>query len=80
MVRLRPSDTMSGPELQKARQRTGLTQAELATAVGCSELYVSKLELGRGKLGTELCTRIRRVLQGSEDSLNPPPFGRNSDP
>ena len=70
---------MSGPELQSARQRAGMTQAQLAAAVGCSELHVSKLELGRGKLGTGLCTRIRRVLQGSEGSLNPPPFGRSSD-
>ena len=60
MVRLRPSDTMSARELQGARQRAGMTQAQLAAAVGCSELHVSKLELGRGKLGTGLCTRIRR--------------------
>ena len=37
MVRLRPSDTMSGPELQSARQRAGMTQAQLAAAVGCSD-------------------------------------------
>ena len=79
MVRLRPSDTMSGPELQSARERTGMTQAQLAAAAGCSELHISKLELGMGKLGTGLCIRIRQALQGSEGSLNPPPFGRSSD-
>ena len=76
MPRRQPSDTMNALELQSARQRAGLTQAELAAAVGCTASHVRALEMGRAEMGTDLCTRIRRVLQGSKGSLNPPPFGQ----
>jgi len=79
MVRLRPSDTMSGPELQSARQRGGMTEAQLAAAVGCTASHIRALEMGRTEMGTDLCTRIRRALRGSDSSLAPPPFGRSSD-
>lgn len=39
-------DQLVGPALRVARERAGLTRADLATALGCSYAKVRRVEIG----------------------------------
>jgi transcriptional regulator with XRE-family HTH domain len=57
------AESALGQRMRRLRSRTGLTQAELATAAGLSTSYVSLIESGRRAPGPEAQIRLARVLQ-----------------
>lgn len=46
------------------RIEAGLTQVELARRVGCTASYISRIEIGTGKLTVEMEARILSGLRG----------------
>ena len=60
------------PGLQTARQRLGLSQAELAARSGVSEKTISRLERG-GRAHYVTLERLRKALRVSRQQLLRPP-------
>lgn len=59
-----------GPRVRSARTALGLTQAELAKAIGVDQPRVSKIERGRmANVGPDLLRRLARTLSVSADHL-----------
>ncbi len=61
-----------GKLIQKARQDRGLTQAEMAKALGTSQSAVNRIENGGQNLSMEMLARISDVLNSEIVSLNKP--------
>ncbi|MFQ6018895.1 MAG: helix-turn-helix transcriptional regulator [Kiloniellaceae bacterium] len=57
------------------REHRGLTQAELASRVGLSKIYISQIETGRRTGATKTLTRIARALGVGLDDLAAWPQG-----
>lgn len=55
-----------GQRIRQARQLAGMSQAQLAEALGCDQSTVSRLEDGRG-LTSDLLTRIAAATNQSID-------------
>ena len=53
---------MIGAELRKARQTTGLTQEQLASAAGLHRTYVSMLERDKKSPTVDVLFRLCRAL------------------
>jgi len=51
-----------GERLKSAREKAGLTQAEVATRAGINTNYYAVVERGEGNLSVEKLNRIMRVL------------------
>jgi transcriptional regulator with XRE-family HTH domain len=51
----------SPKSLREGRHAIGLTQAQVAELVGCSDVYVSLMESGQRKPGRDLAVRIERL-------------------
>lgn len=51
-----------GMRLQKARQRSGMTQARLAEEIGVSVGYISQIERGFTKVNLESLCRITNAI------------------
>lgn len=63
--------------IRQIRKRAGMTQAELASAVGCTPGAVCHYETGRRKVGSELCRVFIKAfekhgLKVTFDDLFPP--------
>lgn len=56
-------DQSLGQRLAAARQRCGMTQADLAEKLGVSKAAVAHLEHGRVKLSVERLVQIAKVLR-----------------
>jgi transcriptional regulator with XRE-family HTH domain len=57
-------------KLRTLRQRRGMTQKQLAELLGFStEVYISALENGRRKPGTELVLRLATIFGVTTDQL-----------
>ena len=54
---------------QKARKAKGMTQGELANAIGCSRSTISYYESGKLQPPPEILTRIAELLEVPEDVL-----------
>lgn len=50
-----------GALVRESRRRAGLTQAELAEAIGTTQAAISKIENGRVLAGLELLERVARA-------------------
>jgi len=61
-----------GKLIQKTRQDRGLTQAEMAKALGTSQSAVNRIENGGQNLSMEMLARISDVLNSEIVSLNRP--------
>ena len=61
-----------GKLIQKTRQDRGLTQAEMAKALGTSQSAVNRIENGGQNLSMEMLARISDVLNSEIVSLNKP--------
>lgn len=61
-----------GKLIQKNRQDRGLTQAEMAKALGTSQSAVNRIENGGQNLSMEMLARISDVLNSEIVSLNKP--------
>lgn len=61
--------SFSGPKLQAARERAGLTQAELAAMVGISRQTVGAIETGRHGTSFELACKLADALGVRIESL-----------
>jgi UDP-N-acetylglucosamine 1-carboxyvinyltransferase len=61
-----------GKLIQKTRQDRGLTQAEMAKALGTSQSAVNRIENGGQNLTMEMLARISDVLNSEIVSLNKP--------
>lgn len=48
--------------MKEARKRKGMTQIELANAVGASQAHISKLENGTEQVSPDLAKRLAEVL------------------
>ena len=57
-----------GEKLKAARQRAGMTQAQLAAALGCKQKDVSRWEAGR-EPGALTVKKMAQVLGCSMDDL-----------
>lgn len=57
-----------GEKLRKARQAAGMTQAQLAEAIGCKQKDVSRWEAGR-EPGVLTVKKMAQVLGCSMDDL-----------
>lgn len=51
-----------GNKLQEARSRAGLSQADVALALGVSQSYVSRVESGSENVTLLTCERFARVV------------------
>ncbi len=51
------------------REHRAMTQAQLATAVGTSSVYVSQLERGERRVGRKLRAKLSRALEVDPDLL-----------
>lgn len=51
-----------GERLKSAREKAGLTQAQVATKAGVNANYYAVVERGEGNLSVEKLNRIMRVL------------------
>lgn len=58
--------SLLGSQLRTQRQRLGLTQMDLATALGTSRQYVWSVETGRQTVGPTQAARIARAVQAPE--------------
>lgn len=65
-----------GEQLKKARRQKGLTQTELANKLNCSEMMVSRYEVGLNNIPTKKLEKIAKILNksvsyffGEEDSV-----------
>lgn len=52
----------SGPEVARIRSEKGLTQIDVANAIGCHFVTISKLETGRQKMTLDWLARLAPVL------------------
>ena len=59
---MRPDLDVLGAKIREARQRLGLTQAELSNRVDCSPEWISKIERGKASPSLVTVTRIGREL------------------
>ena len=51
-----------GTALREHRKQQGLTQAELAAAIGTSRSYISEVECGRENISLERAERLAQAL------------------
>ena len=58
-----------GPMIKQCRMQAGLTQAELAFAIGCSEEHLSRIENGRKTISFDALVRLTRLFGVSADAL-----------
>lgn len=58
-----------GEKLREARQRAGMTQAQLAEAIGCKQKDVSRWEAGQIEPGVLTVKKMAHVLGCSMDDL-----------
>jgi len=58
-----------GEKLREARQRAGMTQAQLAAAIGCKQKDVSRWEAGQIEPGVLTVKKMAQVLGCSMDDL-----------
>ncbi|HEX3028754.1 MAG TPA: helix-turn-helix transcriptional regulator [Clostridia bacterium] len=59
-----------GTEISRLRKEVGLTQKQLAKAVGVTEGFISEVEAGRKVLNGDLLTRISKALHREVDKLD----------
>jgi len=52
-----------GEALKAARDKTGITQVELAAELGCNHSFVTLMEKGKRAPGTEVALKIERSLK-----------------
>ncbi|HLZ69002.1 MAG TPA: XRE family transcriptional regulator [Dehalococcoidia bacterium] len=68
------SDSDIGQNIQRARYQRGLTQAELATAVGLDRTAISRIEAGARSLAATELARVAAALDAAvPDLLQPAP-------
>ena len=65
-----------GEQLKRARKQKGLTQIELAKKLDCSEMMVSRYEVGLNNIPTKKLEKVAKILNksvsyffGEEDSV-----------
>ena len=58
-----------GRRFKECRERAGLTQAELAGKVGCTEQYISVIECGVNFPAYNRLVRILNILGVSDDAV-----------
>lgn len=58
-----------GEKLREARQRAGMTQAQLAEAIGCKQKDVSRWEAGLFEPGVLTVKKMAQALGCSMDDL-----------
>ena len=58
-----------GEKLKAARKAAGLTQAQLAEAIGCKQKDVSRWEAGQIEPGGRIVKKMAQVLGCSMDDL-----------
>ena len=58
-----------GEKLKQARQRAGMTQAQLADAIGCKQKDVSRWEAGLIEPGVLTVKKMAQALGCSMDDL-----------
>ena len=58
-----------GEKLRAARQRAGMTQAQLAEAIGCKQKDVSRWEAGQIEPGVLTVKKMAQALGCSMDDL-----------
>ena len=58
-----------GEKLKQARQRAGMTQAQLAEAIGCKQKDVSRWEAGQIEPGVLTVKKMAQALGCSMDDL-----------
>lgn len=58
-----------GEKLKAARRAAGMTQAQLAEAIGVNQMHVSRWESGKVEPGVLIVKRMAEVLNCSMDDL-----------
>lgn len=58
-----------GEKLREARQRAGMTQLQLAQAIGCYQKDIARWELGKIEPGVLTVKKMAQVLGCSMDDL-----------
>jgi transcriptional regulator with XRE-family HTH domain len=67
-----------GERLRTLRERAGLTQADLAKALGTKQANISNTERGIGGITVRRLARLSQVLRASPNEiLGDPQFGEN---
>ena len=59
-----------GPAIREIRQRTGISVSQLAVSVGCTQGYMSNVELGHKQPTVEFLARVARQLGCSLDAIS----------
>lgn len=52
---------MTGAELAEARHRLGMTQAQLADALGLARLFISQMETGVREVSDRTAAQVRQL-------------------
>lgn len=60
---------MLGDFLKKYREKYNLTQTEMASKIGTSQMYYSQIEFGTKKPGFTMVKRIARALDVEESFI-----------
>lgn len=58
-----------GTRIKNVRQKRGITQVELAEAVGCSNTYISYVEKGVKCMSLEMFVTVVQKLHASADEI-----------
>ncbi len=69
-----------GLKVKKLRQLAGLTQSDLADAIGCSVEHISRIETGRRTISVDNLVRIARLFGLSADDMLRTADPKNIDP
>ena len=69
-----------GKRIQQAREERGLTQAELAARLRCTQSALSNYELGKRKPNLDLLNEIAEVLNKPLDYFFEPVAAKKDDP
>lgn len=73
------SYVMTGDEIREARERAGLTQAQLGKAVGVSLRTIGNWERGETPVAPRMQSRLLQALNAEHPSVRRDPLGEASD-
>lgn len=70
---MKSQNVIVGENIRRARKRAGLSQAQLAAAIGCQQPLVSRIETGVVSCTLEVLYAVSRATQTSPAVLLPAP-------
>lgn len=70
MIR-RKTAPMTSEQMKTRRTRLGMSRNQLALLVGCSAVYIQKMEQGDRRISLSMNQKLKRVFEEEEQKLFP---------